>query len=171
MSIGHGGDCPRAGDCSESSKAAYTLDIPGISAMKHYNPRTITPNPDQFHQLVQDKISPRGQHSLAYKAVLNLFRQAEALFHTLDFYTTESRTLFKDSGQYLTPQQEQDEMALVAHCVAQLVTPTIHDFVHQDKAITEEERLVLNMALDTFRATAEANCSELGTPQWITTQG
>jgi hypothetical protein len=135
--------------------------------MKHYTPKTMSPNTDQFHQLVKEQISIRGQQSLAYKLLLNLFQQAEALFHSLDFLTAESLSVFRESGQYLSPQQERDALALTAYYVTQLKTHLVHQQIQQDLSLSESERLSLTMALDTFRATAEANCTALGHPQWV----
>lgn len=135
--------------------------------MKYYTPKTMTPNTDQFHHLVKGQVSTRGQQSLAYKLLLNLFQQAEALFHSLDFLTAESLSVFRESGQYLSPQQEQDALALTAYYVTQLKTHLVHQHIQQDLSLSESERLSLTMALDTFRATAEANCASLGLPKWV----
>ncbi|MBW4462474.1 MAG: hypothetical protein KME47_19870 [Nodosilinea sp. WJT8-NPBG4] len=125
------------------------------------------PDPNQFHEAVRNKISETGQKSVAYGAVRNLFEQANSLYKKLDFLTASNIAHFKDTGKYLTERQEKDAIALTALYARDLKTQFIHELVQQDTTISDQERLVLEMALDIYKATCEANYSALGNPRWI----
>ena len=135
--------------------------------MKNFNPKAMKPDTNQFYEAVKDKVSEAGQQSVAYRAVSNLFQQAQSLYKTLDFVTASNIAHFTDSGKYLTHRQENDAIALTAMYVGALRTQLIHDLVKQDTTINDQERMVLEMALDLYKATCEANYGALGNPRWI----
>jgi hypothetical protein len=135
--------------------------------MKYFQPKSMKPHTNQFYAAVKDKISTEGQKSLAYKAVHGLFVQAQSLYQKLDFVTSENISHFKTSGKYLTQRQEHDAVALTAMYVSDLRTNLVHDLVKEDTTITESERQILEMALEIYKATSEANYSALGNPRWI----
>lgn len=51
--------------------------------------------------------------------------------------------------------------------VGSLRTQLIHDLVKEDSTVTDAERQVLEMALELYKATCEANYGSLGNPRWI----
>lgn len=126
--------------------------------MKHFQPKSMKPNTTQFHAAISGKISNEGQKSLSYKAVYGLFEQAQSLYRDLDSVTNSTN---------LTQRQEYDTVALTTLYVKDLRTQTVHDLVASDPAINETERQVLQMAIEIYKATCEANYSILGNPKWI----
>lgn len=135
--------------------------------MKHYNPKRMKPNLDQFLNAVKDKISESGQRSLAYKAVKALFEQAETLYKTLDFMTSENAAQFTSTGKYLTQRQESDAVALTAMYVGLLKNQLLYELIQQDSALNEQERQVLGMVVEIYKAACEANYATLGNPRWV----
>lgn len=135
--------------------------------MKYFNPKTMKPDTHQFYEAVKGKISESSQQSLAYQAVKNLFEQAQSLYRNLDFVTSSNITHFKDADQYLTQRQENDAISLTAMHVRELRKPFLYEVVKQDKTIDDQERMVLEMVLDIYKATCEANYAALGNPRWI----
>lgn len=121
----------------------------------------------QFSRAIEGRISESGQKSVAYKAVLDLFQTAEGLYKTLDNMTSDNLSLFKSSGKYLTERQEKDAIALTAMYVGTLQTQFIYELVKGDSALTDTERQALEMALELYKATCEANYGILGNPRWI----
>lgn len=138
-----------------------------LPIVKYFNPKTMKPDTNQFHEAVKDKISDSGRQSLAHKAVLNLFGQAQSLYKTLDFVTSQNLAHFKSANKYLSQRQENDAISLTAIYAGNLRTQFIHDLVKQDTTINDQERLVLEMTLDLYKATCEANYGALGNPRWI----
>ncbi|MGP1384021.1 MAG: hypothetical protein ACTS2F_10715 [Thainema sp.] len=135
--------------------------------MKYFNPKVMKPNVSQFHEAVRDKISESGQQSIAYKAVLNLFEQAQSLYRSLDGVTSPNIAHLKDANKYLTQRQETDAIALTALYVRSLGTIFAHNAVKQDTTLSDQDRLVLEMAISLYRSTCDANYSTLGNPRWI----
>jgi hypothetical protein len=135
--------------------------------MKYFNPKTMKPHTNQFYEAVKGKVSEYGQGSVAYKAVRNLFEQAQALYRMLDSVTASNIARFVDSGKYLTQRQEADAIALTALYAMNLKTQFVHELVKQDEKLTDQERQVLEMVLDLYKATCEANYGALGNPRWI----
>ncbi|MBD2106285.1 hypothetical protein [Nodosilinea sp. FACHB-13] len=133
--------------------------------MKYFNPKTMRPNTSQFHEAVKEKISLEGQKGVAYQAVRSLFLQAESLYRTLDFVTNEQ--LFTKAGKYLTHRQENDAIALTAMYAGELRTELSDRLVKEDASISDSERLILQMTLEIYKTTCEANYGALGNPRWI----
>lgn len=125
------------------------------------------PNTNQFHEAVKDKISSEGQKSVAYQVVYNLFVQAQSLYKTLDFVTSEQISLFKKTEKYLTHRQENDAIALTAMYAGNLRTEFIDRLVKEDASISDLERLTLQMTLEIYKTTCDANYGALGNPRWI----
>jgi hypothetical protein len=125
------------------------------------------PDTNQFFEAVKGKISDEGQKSLAYRTVYGLFGKAQSIYRKLDFVTSESISHFKTSGKYLTQRQEQDAVALTVMYLRDLRTPLIHDLVKEDTTLNEAERQILEMTLEIYKTTCEANYSMLGNPKWI----
>jgi hypothetical protein len=122
---------------------------------------------NQFFEAVKDKISDEGKQSLAYKAVYGLFEQAQSFYRKLDFTTSENISHFKTSGKYLSQRQEHDAVALTALYIRDLRTSLIDELVKEDTVINESERQILEVALEFYKTTCEANYSILGNPKWI----
>ena len=101
----------------------YFYSALGAAKVKYFNPKTMRPNTNQFHEAVKDKISSEGQKSVAYQAVHSLFVQAQSLYRTLDFVTNEQ--IFTKTGKYLTYRQENDAIALTAMYAGNLRTEFI----------------------------------------------
>ncbi len=133
--------------------------------MKYFNPKTMRPDANQFNEAVKDKISSEGQKGVAYQAVRSLFVQAEALYRTLDFVTNEQ--IFTKAGKYLTHRQENDAIALTAMYAGNLRTELIDRLVKEDASISDSERLILQMTLEIYKTTCDANYGALGNPRWI----
>ena len=125
------------------------------------------PDLAQFSRAIEGKISESGQKSIAYKAVLDLFQTAGGFYKTLDNMTSDNLAHFKSSGKYLTERQERDALALTAMYAGNLRTQFIHELVKGDSALTDTERQALEMALELYKATCEANYGSLGNPRWI----
>lgn len=134
--------------------------------MKYFNPKGMKPNTNQFHEVVKGRISDTGQQSIAYRAVASLFEQAQSIYRTLGFVTEHNLAHFKD-GKYLTQLQERDSVALTAMYVGNLKTQFFQDVVKRDTTISDQERLVLEMALEVYRTSSESNYATLGNPRWI----
>jgi hypothetical protein len=135
--------------------------------VKHFNPKTMKPDFSQFSNAVNGKISEEGRKSMAYKAVADLFQRAQSMYSLLNDMTAENLSHFKSAGNYLTKRQEQDAIALTAMYVGNLRTQFIHDLVKEDSALTDSDRQVLEMALELYKATCEANYGALGNPRWV----
>lgn len=135
--------------------------------MAHFNPKTMKPDPNQFLSFVKGKLSESAQQSVAYRVVYNLFDQAHALYRNLDFVTSENISHLKAAGKTLTQRQKADAIALTALQVSSLRTSAIHQLVQEDSALSEPDRMVLEMALDLYKSTCEANYAALGNPRWI----
>lgn len=135
--------------------------------MKYFNPKTMRPHTNQFFEAVKDKISAEGKQSVAYQAVYNLFVQSQSLYKTLDFVTDKQIAHFKDTGKYLTHRQENDAIALTAMYAMNLRTEVIDRLVKEDTSISDSERLILQMTLEIYKTTCEANYGALGNPRWI----
>ncbi|MBD1918756.1 MULTISPECIES: hypothetical protein [Cyanophyceae] len=133
--------------------------------MKYFNPKTMKPNANQFYEAVKDKISVEGQKGVAYQAVRSLFMQAESLYRTLDFVTNEQ--IFTKSGKYLTHRQENDAIALTAMYAGELRTELIDKLIKEDDSISDSDHLILQMTLEIYKTTCEANYGALGNPRWI----
>ncbi|MBW4463669.1 MAG: hypothetical protein KME47_26015 [Nodosilinea sp. WJT8-NPBG4] len=129
--------------------------------MKHFNPKTMKPSTSQFDEAVKDKISLEGQQSFAYQAVQSLFVQAQALYRTLDFVTSEQISHFKKTEKYLTHRQENDAIALTAMYARELRTEFIDRLVKEDASISDSERLTLQMTLEIYKTTCDANYGAL----------
>jgi hypothetical protein len=135
--------------------------------MKQYVPLRIQPNTHQFYAFVKDKLSEQGMQSTAGLVVGHLFQAAEALYHTLNFHTSEQLGVFVDAGRYLTPVQEHDLVALTTAYVVALHTQEIYEIIKRDQSITEDDRSVLMSALELYNNTAKASSTALGNPRWI----
>ncbi|MBD1875788.1 hypothetical protein H6F75_20090 [Nodosilinea sp. FACHB-131] len=125
------------------------------------------PNTNQFYEAVKDKISPEGQKSVAYQAVQNLFVQAQSLYRILDFVTSEQIAHFKKAEKYLTHRQENDAITLTVMYARELRTDIIDKLVKEDTSISDLERLTLQMILEIYKTTCDANYGVLGNPRWI----
>lgn len=125
------------------------------------------PDPNQFLGLVKGKLSEAAQQSVAYRVVYNLFDQARALYRNLDFVTSENISHLKAAGKTLTQRQKADAIALTSLQVGSLRTSAIHQLVQQDTTLSDSDRLVLEMALELYKSTCEANYAALGNPRWI----
>lgn len=125
------------------------------------------PNKNQFYSFIKDKLSEQGMQSPAGLAVRHLFEAAETLYNSLAFHTNERLTVFVDAGQYLTPTQEHDLMALTAGYVAQINTSAIYEIINRDLSISENDRSILKLALELYRNTAQTSSIALGNPRWI----
>lgn len=134
--------------------------------MKYFTPGAMKPNINQFYDLTRDKISAEGQQSPAYLTVANLFSQATTLYKTLSSSTAHNLAYFKD-GKYLTQLQEHDSVALTVIYVWNLKTDYIDRIVKQDTTIDDQERLVLELALEVYRTCCESNYGVIGNPRWI----
>lgn len=126
--------------------------------MKYFQPKNMKPHTNQFYAAVKDKISAEGQKSLAYRAVYDLFQQAQSLYGNLDAVT---------SSKHLSQRQEHDAVALTAMHVRDIRTQFIHDLVTEDQTINDSERQVLQMTLEIYKTVCEANHSTLGNPRWV----
>lgn len=135
--------------------------------MKYFNPKTMRPNTNQFYEAVKDKISSEGQKSTAYLVVYNLFVQAQSLYKTLDFVTDRQIAHLNTAGKYLTHRQENDAIALTAMYAGNLRTEFVDRLVKEDVSISDSERLILQMTLEIYKATCDANYGALGNPRWI----
>lgn len=96
----------------------------------------------------------------------NLFSQATTLYKTLDSMTAHNLAHFKD-GKYLTQLQEHDVVSLTAMYVGSLRTEWVDRIIKQDTSISDQERLVLEMALELYKICCDANYGALGNPRWI----
>jgi hypothetical protein len=135
--------------------------------VKYFNPKTMKPDVNQFYGAVNGKLTEVGQQSIAYKAVRNLFEQAQSIYRNLDSVTSANLSHFRTTGKYLTQRQEADAISLAAMYAGNLRTHFIHELVKQDSTINYQDRMVLEMALDLYKATCEANYGALGNPRWI----
>jgi hypothetical protein len=135
--------------------------------MKSYAPQSMMPNRDQFHTLTRGKLSEGCQNSVAWKAVYHLFGVPQNLYKTLDFLASERSSVFVDSGQYLSHSQEHDLVLLMATSVANTEIHNILEIIDQDITISAQDREILKMTVETFRATATATLRALGQILWI----
>ena len=133
--------------------------------MNNYRVLQVQPTTHQLQTFVAQKLSEPGRKSLAFLAVQGLFESSEALYRTLDHYTSQNLAVFTDSGRYLSTQQEHDLMALTAHYAVALQNTLSQRLVDQDTSLSDSDRVVLKKALTLYKTTAEATAAALGSPR------
>ncbi len=135
--------------------------------MKNYKVNSVQPKISQLDSFLTGKLSNAGERSMAFYAVRHLFESAEALYRTLNFYTSENLGIFTDAGRYLTIQQEHDLMALTTHYAEAVNTQWTQKIVEHDSTLAGSDRTALKSALELYKTTVAATCAALGSPTWL----
>ena len=135
--------------------------------MKYYSPQNAQPKSSDFSNFTKGKLSEAATRSLSYRVTASLFATAEKFYGTLKNSTSEQLSIFANSQQYLSQQQEHDLMALTAQYTAQLDLQLARDVVAQDEATNEAEKALLLAAIELYKVSATSSYSALGSPRWL----
>jgi hypothetical protein len=138
--------------------------------LKHYSPGYMKPNSNDFSHFISGKLSKEAGSSESYRAIRGLFSISSILYGELMRLTSENLITFSTAGKYLSAAQEQSAMALTAayiEVIGRYRESELKTIIDNDPGISEQDKLVLHLALELYQNSAQSARVALGSPQWV----